>query len=433
MNNGAHSVILATPTLRRDNHRFFVGVPYWLWTGIDILGSAPDGAGIHAISGSALDIKVYHPSAQYPPPVIRCTLVGTKDKFLFCKATETHGLRLDRDPVFSIFKDQQVSTSGGDYLIKLRPVVSGSSVYPHAVQPGGISATLSLDLVISTPVVDSPPEAFVRGMCDVSKIYLVIGCPDQPAIPTITTSDLLLEGGLDSISEKPQLIDLFVRILTSKYLNSSGSPPAENSERSTACRRAQYIVDNHCVHHDFSTLLWHEGLQTRDGSRKICALLQGETFNPLLIAICNGATVFTSDEDFFDVNPALFPVNLFEQVSLVRGCVNVQNRRPSGRLCHLGSGNAVKFAIGRVARVVANPWEIPRMFPNLAIIDVAGVSPNGPVYDPDSDSGSLSNLKSSLVLVCKTKAASQLRDVMLRAVRSQRILRECELKMQMKM
>ena len=358
-----------------------------------------------------------------PPPVIRCTFLGTNEKFLFCKATETHQLRLDREPVFSIFKDQQVVTSGGDFLVKLRSVESGNAVFPHAVQPGGISATLSRDSIISTPVVDKPPKAFISGVCDVTKYYLVIGCPDQPAIPTITTSDLLLEGGLDSISEKKQLIDLFVRILTFKYLAQSDNPLAENPDRITACRRAKYIVENHCIHRDFSTLLWHDGLQTRDGSRTICSLLQGESFNPSLIAICSGPTVFTSDEDFFDVNPALYPVNLFDQVSIIRGCVNVSNKRPSGKFCHLGSGNAVKFAIGRVARVVANPWDLPSMFPALVVIDVEGVSPNGPIYDPDSDNGSLSNLKSSLVLVCKSRAASQLRNSML----SGGYFRKCEI------
>ena len=376
LRDGEHSTVFATPSLRHDNPRFFVGVPYWFRTRLDCLGTAPDGATIYEISGSAHDVNLFHPSAEHPPPVIRCSFLGTNDKFLFCKATETHQLRLDREPVFSIFKDQQVVTSGGDFLVKLRSVESGSAVFPHAVQPGGISATLSRDLVISTPEVDSPPKAFISGVCDVKKYYLVIGCPDQPAIPTITTLDLLLEGGLESISEKNQLIDLFVRILTSKYLAQSDNPlPVENSERATACRRAKYIVENHCIHHDFSTLLWHEGLLSRDGSRSICSLLQGESFNPSLIAICSGPTVFTSDEDFFDVNPALFPVNLFEQVSIIKGCVNVSNRRPSGKLCHLGSGNTVKFAIGRVARVVANPWDLPCMFPALAVIVVIGVSP----------------------------------------------------------
>ena len=93
--------------------------------------------------------------------------------------------------------------------------------------------------------------------------------------------------------------------------------------------------------------------------------------------------------------------------------MNVYNNRPSGKPCHLGSGNAVKFAIGRVSRVVANPWDLPRMFPVMVVIVVDGVSPNGPMYDPDSDNGSLSNLQSSLVLVCKKIAASELRDAML--------------------
>jgi hypothetical protein len=297
-NDGAHSTVFATPSLRHDNPRFFVGVPYWFRTRSDHLGTAPDGATIYEISGSAHDVSLFHPNADHPPPVIRCSFLGTNEKFLYCKATETHLLRLDREPVFSIFKDQQVVTSGGDFLVKLRSVESGNAVYPHAVQPGGISATLSRDLIISTTEVDTPPKAFVSGVCDVKKYYLVIVCPDQPAIPTITTSDLLLEGGLESISEKKLLIDLFVRILTFKYLAQSDNPLVEDLDRATACRRAKYIVENHCIHRDFSTLLWHDGLQSRDGSRNICSLLQGESFNPSLIAICSGPTVFTSDEDF---------------------------------------------------------------------------------------------------------------------------------------
>jgi hypothetical protein len=242
------------------------------------------------------------------------------------------------------------------------------------------------------------------------KVFLAIGCPDQPSIPTISTADILLEGGLDSFTDKKSLLNFIVRTLTRKYLN---SPLVENGlEQETARRRAQSIVDDHCVHRDFTTLLWHEGLQTRDGSRMVCSLLQGEAFNPLLIAICSGPTLFTPDGDFFDANPALFPVNLFEQVSIIKGCVNVFNNSPSGKPKNIGSGNAVKFAVGRVVREIANPWDLPRMFPVLIVIEVAGVSPNGPICDPDSDN-SLSNLQSSVIVICRTKTAATLRTSML--------------------
>ena len=157
LNDGEHSTVFATPSLRHDNPRFFVGVPYWFRTTLERLDTAPDGSPIHAIVGTALDVNVFHPNAENPAPVIRCSFSGANEKFLFCRAIETHKLRLDRDPVFSIFKDQQVVTSGGDFLIKMRSIKSGSGVFPHAVQPGGISATLSREKIISTPEVDTPP------------------------------------------------------------------------------------------------------------------------------------------------------------------------------------------------------------------------------------------------------------------------------------
>ena len=66
LSDGALSMVFATPSLRHDNPRFFVGVPYWFRTKLDCLGTAPDGDNIHEISGSAHDVKLFHPNAEPP-------------------------------------------------------------------------------------------------------------------------------------------------------------------------------------------------------------------------------------------------------------------------------------------------------------------------------------------------------------------------------
>ena len=216
----------------------------------------------------------------------------------------------------------------------------------------------------------------------VRKVYLAIGCPDQPSIPTITTSDLLLDGGLADVVDRDQMVTLITRILSSKYKLNSEDRLVADAARSTACARANAIIENHCVHRSFVTMIWQGGVDavSRDGVRKLCTLLQGSAFNPELISICSGSTITTSDEDFFDVNPGMFPVNLFEQVAIIKGCVCVFNTTPSGKYSNLGSPNAVKFAIGRVAVTAVEAWDIPHMFPTLVTLEVDGVFPNGPPH-----------------------------------------------------
>ena len=159
LEDGVHSAIFATPTIRNYNPHFTVGAPYWFKTALLVLTFAPDDAKVHAITGDARDVNIFHPTAEYPPPVLRCTLLGTHDKFLRCKATETHRLVLDSDPVISVFRDRQLVTSGGDFLIRLRAFMSGNTTFPHAVQPGGITATLFLGKVLTPPTVDTPPRS----------------------------------------------------------------------------------------------------------------------------------------------------------------------------------------------------------------------------------------------------------------------------------
>jgi hypothetical protein len=68
-----YSRVFATPTLRHGNPRFSVGVPYWFPTKIETFLTAPDGAPVFDICGSALDVKLFHPNDEHPPPVLRCS------------------------------------------------------------------------------------------------------------------------------------------------------------------------------------------------------------------------------------------------------------------------------------------------------------------------------------------------------------------------
>ena len=297
-------------------------------------------------------------------------------------------------------------------MIKLRAGVASGTLYPWVVQPGGISATLSRGHV-AAPVVDRPPDLFVKSVCEVRKVYLAIGCQDQPGIPTINTNDLLLGSNLALTTTKEQLIGLISAVLSKKYITGS----REGAEWETACKRAKKITDNHGIHRDYSTLIW-----ARDGggldlgfARIFCSLLRGDDFKPELITTCNGASVFASDEDFFDINPGLFPVSEFDHVFVIAGCVSVSNTLPSGRVSNIGTPNSVKYAIGQVsADCRTDLWNISRMFPTMDIISLDGVLPTGPAYDSDSDNESITNLQKSVVVVCQAKTAVVLRNVLRR-------------------
>jgi hypothetical protein len=220
-----------------------------------------------------------------------------------------------------------------------------------------------------------------------------------------------MAGGLERITTKDELIDLITRILGSKYTIDPKNPPTDESDRSVVCRRAQKIIERQCIHRNFSTLLWREGLPVRN-PRRICLLLQGTDFKPELITICNGPSTFISDKAFFDVNPALFPANEFGRVLVIDGCVNVSNVFPNGSIKNIGSSNSVKYAIGKVAMETTDLWDTKLMFPGMETIRVNGTA-EGPTCDSDSDSEGVTNLHRSLVVICQTKDASELSAVLL--------------------
>ena len=109
-------------------------------------------------------------------------------------------------------------------------------------------------------------------------------------------------------------------------------------------------------------------------ARRFCQLILGKEFNPEMIAACHGASVFAPNDDFFFVNPSLFPNNEFDKVSIVSGLINVYSTLPSGTVSNLGSGNIVKYAIGEALPTPLDAWDTNEMFPTFSeptIVDTA--------------------------------------------------------------
>jgi hypothetical protein len=424
---GAHSTIFAAQCPREHPPHFEQGVPYWLQSNGAPYAFAPDGAPVFMVTGLPHDIKPFHNEENTPSPVIRCSLVGPRGKYLRFKPTETHSLRIFNDLAFSIFKDQHTVAAHGDYLLRVRARRCSTGLFPCVDRSGGICATLSRGDASRVIARDAPPSEFVRSVCVVRKAYLTIGCEDQPRIPTISPGDLLLAGGTENIKSREQVIDFISAILSSKYLNASRDGPLRVGDDWTKIyKRVNQIISENRIYKNHCTLLWAregEGLNIRE-ARRICLLLQGEDFSPQLIAPCNGATVFAANANFFDVNPAIFPSNEFGFVSPVSGCVNVTNVLPNGRFSNIGSANVVRFAIGTTAVDPVEPWEAAKMFPELlpdTVVD--GVSPDGLLTDPDTESEDVSDPLSSRLVVCQKKGAPELKGIL----KSRQYVKTCEL------
>ena len=377
---------------------------------------APDGAPVFLVSGPPRNIAVFNNENDTPSPVIRCSFVGPKGKYLLFQPIETHRLRLFNDLTFSVFKDQHFVAPRGDYLLKVRARRAGNGLFPVVERAGGICATLSRGDASRVVSRDSPPAEFVHHVCVARKAYLTIGCEDQARIPTISPGDLLLAGGVDSIKSRSQFVEFISSILSNKYLNAAlDGPVREGGDWAKLAKRVIYFISSNKIYKDHCTLLWAregEGLNARD-ARRICLLLSGEDFMPQMIAPCNGSTVFAANADFFDVNPAIFPGNEFRFVSLVSGCVNVTNVLPNGRFSNIGSANVVRFAIGTAADEPVEPWEAASMFPELLQdIVVDGVSPEGILTDPDTEPEEGADTPASKLVICQTRVASELKGIL---------------------
>ena len=424
---GEHSTVYASQCPRENPPRFDQGVPYWLQSDGMQYAQAPDGAPVFLVSGPSHNIAVFNNENNTPSPVIRCSFVGPKGKYLLFQPIETHKLRLFNDRPFSIFKDQHIVAPRGDYLLKVRARRSGNGFFPVIERAGGICATLSRGDASRVVARDSPPADFVHHVCVARKAYLAIGCEDQARIPTISPGDLLLAGGVGNIKSRSQLIEFISSLLSAKYLNATQDGPLrEGDDGAKLAKRVIYLNSSNRIHKDHCTLLWArqgEGLSARD-ARRLCLLLCGEDFMPQLIAPCNGSTAFAANADFFDVNPAMFPGNEFRFVTLVSGCVNVTNVLPNGRPSNIGSANVVRYAIGTAAEEPEEPWEATRMFPELLQdLEVDGVSPEGIHTEPDTEIEEMADTPASKLVICQARVASELKSIL----KNRRYVKTCEL------
>ena len=426
LERGEHSTVYAIERPRTNGSSFILGVPYWFRTNNVVIGQAPDNTNILLIEGSVDQIIVHRLNSKYPNPVIRVTLLGSSTKFIRCKPIETHRIAFTEAPVFAIFKDQHQITNGGDFLLKIHGGSGSSRVFPYVEFPGGVCATLSLGDASKVISVDNPPPVFVKNVCSKRRTHLVFGCDDQARIPTISAMDLLLAGGLSHITNqrwssrsefevvKRRTMDIIFSILNRKYIAVGGASQVENADLAKVRERASKIVRDNCIDKNHSTLVWSRegnGLELRV-ARQLCLILHGEAFSPQLIAICNGATIFAANDAFYDVNPTLFPSNEFDHVDLVDGCVNVSNSLPSGRVSEVGSANVVRYAIGVSAMNPVELWEAPNMFPCFGTVSIDGVTSDGVISDPDSDSTGSPAVGAHVLVVCPSRSAVDLRGLL---------------------
>jgi hypothetical protein len=320
-----------------------VGLPYWFETDNEIIDMAPDRAQILQITSPCDSIVVLRADEVNPNPVIRCTLRGINGRHIICHPIETHGLVFLEDPKFLIYKDHHPVSEGGDFLLRIHGGSKNFRPFPH-LESEGMCATLSLGNASRAVTTDSPPADFVANVCAARRVHLALGCVDQARIPTISISDILLAGGVEGLSSRAQVIGFITGILKNKYFKEDLEEPEKGTDLARIRQRANKIIQDHCIDRNHTTLVWAregEGLSSRM-ARQVCRLLQGEDFSPQLITSLNGISTLASDEDFFDVNPALFPSHEFVQVDLINGCVNVSNFTPGGRVSCIGSANVVR-------------------------------------------------------------------------------------------
>ena len=423
---GQHSTLYSILRPVGTGSPFSVGVPYWFETDDIVVDHAPDQAPIHRITSDCQSIAVFRSDPKHPSPVIRCTLKATAGpgRHLSCFPIETHHLQFRVAPVFTVFKDQHLFSEGGDFLLKIHGGMGNFRTSSYLEPQGGVCATLSRDTTAKTITTDLPPHHFVSGVCAARKVNLALGCDDQPGIPTISNNDILLAGGIGPLTSRDLVLTFIFDILTAKYLEKGPTDELASAPLLKVRQRVRKMIEEGRLRKNRSTLLWAtegEGLSYK-GARHLCIHLRGDDFSPELIAPCNGAMVWASNEDFFDVNPSIFPSNEFDHVDLIDGCVNVANSLPSGRISNVGSANVVRYAVGVAAKNITELWEAQTMFPRFGTIMVDGTTPNGILTDPDSGSDGGAPVHASMVVIAQGRASAALRGVL----RSSGYVNSCE-------
>ena len=340
--DGQHSIIYAIRSQQDTRNRFVIGLPYTIQTQDAYMGDAPDETEIFQICGVPEDITPYKTSSTMPSPVIRCTFTGSYGKKVNCQPTELHEIRLYSPPVFYIYKDMVPGSSGrgGDYLLKMRVGEFEGRLFPSVERLAGVCATLARGNSKAVILLDTPPLNFVMSVCKEKKVYLAIGCANLPSTPTITVSDILLAGGMGELKTRDQVQSFITTVLGAKYLNSDCNAPASTTpDGKKLGMRTLSIIKNRAVKKDYTTLIWagpNEGITLAFG-RALCLLMKGENYRPHMITTCNGGSSYASNDDFFEINPSLFPRHEFDWVSFIDGCVNVSNPLADGKPSSHGS------------------------------------------------------------------------------------------------
>ena len=216
---------------------------------------------------------------------------------------------------------------------------------------------------------------------------------------------------MNELKTRSQVFNFITSVLGTKYLNKDRTAPlVDTPEGLKLGQRTLSIINKAALKKDYSTLIWagpNEGLSLRHG-RALCQLIKGPDFKPLLITSCNGATAYAADEDFFEINPCMFPRHEFDWVSIISGCVNVSNFLSNGEHHSLGSANVVRYAIGQAAEAAMNPWEASEMFPRLDVITIEGDHPCTTLSGSDSEQEEHSISPASPIFVCQNKKVDQL-------------------------
>jgi len=253
---GQHSTLYSIPRPVGGGSRFVVGIPYWFETNNEATGVAPDGAHILQITSPGESITVFRAAEAQPNPVIRCTLRGVRGRHITCHPTETHGLVFTEDPEFGIFKDHHPVTTGGDFLLRIHGGTKNFWPSPYLESPGGLSATLSRGDASKVVTTDSPPADFVSNVCAARKVHLALGCENQARIPTISTSDILLAGGVEGLSSRTQVIGFIAGILKDKYFKEGYEASESDPDLDILRKRANKIILDSCIDKNHTTLLW---------------------------------------------------------------------------------------------------------------------------------------------------------------------------------
>ena len=406
----AYASPLPTNYSNRDVKKFVLGVPYKFASHPKPLH--PDQAQIMEIISDFDDILPLSPKdKEFVTPLVRGSFAGKDSRNCTFMVTELPFVRLHGGaPQFTVFKDQATShpnyLEGGDSLLATRTGF-GYKGLPFA-HVANITSVIQHGNLTRVPVRDIPPTEFVNSVCKEFNVQLLIGGVDDPTLlyPLISNSDILLLGGISTIKNMGEYVVFVSDILTKKYPK-EGTPTSIYS-------KVESFLEHRCIHAlDRHTLLWpcmSEGMGLSEAHLLAQTLVKGDC-RPLVIAIANGLTSLFPTGSALEANPEIFPSNLYEDVHIISGFVQVSNfDRILNKYSSKKSRNLVSFLVG-------TPWPSPRPWissnalPSLtAVIIQNGTIEKAPDYNSDDQRIS----PQSLVVIIQSKMVRKITDALVK-------------------